>query len=134
MKTFVRLACVVIVCAWVGVTNAAAQPAPTGCSSDHPPNSVQTLRCPGKLTIVAEDGARFTLQSADKAGSPNSVDLQSKALLIDAPKQRGKRRFQVTTPQAIAWWMACCMTGTAALTTCASRAIAGMARRAPSVW
>ncbi len=102
MKTFVRLACAVILCAWVGVTNAAAQPAPPGCSTDHPPNSVQTLRCPGKLTIVAEDGARFTLQSADKTGSLNSVDLQSKALLVDAPRQRGKRRFQVTTPQAIA--------------------------------
>ena len=102
MKIFVRLACAVIAYAWVGATNAAAQPAPLGCSSDHPPNSAQTLRCPGKLTIVAEDGARFTLQSVDKTGSVDSVNLQSKALLIDAPKQRGKRRFQVTTPQAIA--------------------------------
>ena len=31
-----------------------------------------------------------------------AVDLQSKALLVDAPKQHGKSRFQVTTPQAIA--------------------------------
>jgi ferric-dicitrate binding protein FerR (iron transport regulator) len=60
------------------------------------------LRCPGDLTIVAEDGARFTLQSLDKKGGVESVDLQSKALLLDAPKQPGKRRFRVTTPQAIA--------------------------------
>ena len=32
----------------------------------------------------------------------NAVDLQSKAVLVDAPRQQGKRRFQVTTPQAIA--------------------------------
>ena len=56
----------------------------------------------GELTIVAEDGAMFTLQSLDRTGSVNAVDLQSKALLVDAPRQQGKRRFQVTTPQAIA--------------------------------
>ena len=56
----------------------------------------------GDLTIVAEDGAKFTLQSLDKNGGVDSVDLQSKAVLVDAPKQQGKRRFQVTTPQAIA--------------------------------
>lgn len=102
MRMLARLTCVAIVCTFIGMTGAAAQPAPARCSSDHPPNAAQTLRCPGGLTIVAEDGARFTLQSVDKAGSVSSVNLQSKALLIDAPKQRGKRRFQVTTPQAIA--------------------------------
>ena len=65
-------------------------------------NAPQTLHCPGDLTIVAENGAKFTLQSLDKKGGVDSVNLQSKALLVDAPKQRGKRRFQVTTPQAIA--------------------------------
>lgn len=102
MKMFARLTYAVIACALAGVTVATAQPAPTGCSSTQAANAAQTLRCPGELTIVAEDGARFTLQGVDKAGSVNSVNLQSKALLIDAPKQRGKRRFQVTTPQAIA--------------------------------
>ena len=102
MKMFARLTYAVIACALAGVTVATAQPAPTGCSSTQGANAAQTLRCPGDLTIVAEDGARFKLQSVDKAGSVNSVNLQSKALLIDAPKQRGKRRFQVTTPQAIA--------------------------------
>jgi len=102
MRTLVRLTLAAIACALAGVTVAAAQPAPMGCSSTPSANATQTLRCPGELTIVAEGGAMFTLQSVDKTGSVNAVDLQSKALLIDAPKQQGKRRFQVTTPQAIA--------------------------------
>ena len=102
MKTLARLTFAAIACALAGVTVAAAQPAPTGCSSTPSANATQTLRCPGELTIVAEGGAKFTLQSVDKSGGVNAVDLQSKALLIDAPKQQGKRRFQVTTPQAIA--------------------------------
>ena len=102
MKIFARLTCAVIACALAGVTAATAQPAPIGCISTPAANAAQTLRCPGELTIVAEDGARFTLQGVDKAGRANSVNLQSKALLIEVPKQPGKRRFQVTTPQAIA--------------------------------
>ena len=102
MKIFTRLTCAAIACAFISVTVAAAQPAPAGCSSDQPANAPQTLHCPGDLTIVAEGGAKFTLQSLDKKGGVDSVNLQSKALLVDAPKQRGKRRFHVTTPQAIA--------------------------------
>lgn len=102
MKMLARLTGTVIACVFAGMAVAAAQPAPTGCSSTPAANAAQTLRCPGGLTIVAEDGARFTLQGVDKTGSVNSVDLQSKALLVDVPKQPGKRRFQVTTPQAIA--------------------------------
>lgn len=102
MKIFVRLTCVAFASAFIGVTVAAAQPVPAGCSSNHPANAPQTLQCPGDLTIVAENGAKFTLQSLDKKGGVDSVNLQSKALLIDAPAQRGKRRFRVTTPQAIA--------------------------------
>ena len=73
-----------------------------GCASEHPPNAAQTLRCRDSLTIVAEDGARFTLKDRDNNGKVDAVDLQSKALLVDAPKQQGKNRFEVTTPQAIA--------------------------------
>ena len=102
MKMLARLTCAAVAFACIGVTIARAQPVPTGCSSDHPPNAPQTLHCPGDLTIVAEDGAKFTLQSLDKKGGVDSANLQSKALLVDAPKQRGKRRFQVSTPQAIA--------------------------------
>ena len=102
MRTLARLTFAAIACALAGVTIATAQPAPMGCTSTLSANATQTLRCPGELTIVAEGGAMFTLQSVDKTGSVNAVDLQSKALLIDAPKQQRKRRFQVTTPQAIA--------------------------------
>ncbi len=101
MRMLARLTCAAFACAFIGVTVAAAQPAPAGCSANQPANAPQTLHCPGDLTIVAEDGAKFTLQSLDK-NSVDSVNLQSKALLVDAPKQRGKRRFRVTTPQAIA--------------------------------
>lgn len=102
MRMLARLTWAAITCAFFGVTVAAAQPAPMGCSSNHPANAAQTLRCPGELTIIAENGAKFTLQGFDKNGNLDSVDLQSKALLLDAPKQRGQRRFEVTTPQAIA--------------------------------
>jgi len=102
MEVFTRLTCVGLAIAFIGITVAAAQQAPAGCSSDHPANAPQTLHCPGDLTIVAEDGAKFTLQSLDKKGGVESINLQSRALLVDAPKQRGKRRFHVSTPQAIA--------------------------------
>lgn len=104
MKILARLTYAVVACTFVGMSVAAAQPAPAalGCSSDHSANATQTLRCPGELTIVAEGGAKYTLQSFDRSGGVDSVKLQSKALLVDVPKQQGKRRFQVTTPQAIA--------------------------------
>jgi hypothetical protein len=102
MRTLAWMTCLVIVCAFLGVGIASAQPAAMGCTSAQLPNAAQTLRCRGGVTIVAEDGAKFTLQSHNKNGDVDSVDLQSRALLIDAPKQRGKNRFEVTTPQAIA--------------------------------
>jgi ferric-dicitrate binding protein FerR (iron transport regulator) len=73
-----------------------------GCTSDRLPNAAQTLHCRGGVTIVAENGATFTLQSRSRNGDVDSVDLQSGALLVDAPRQRGKSHFEVTTPQAIA--------------------------------
>jgi len=91
-----------VIFATLCIGSASAQQAATGCSSEQLPNASQTLRCRGGLIIVAEDGAKFTVQSHDKSGDVDAVDLQSKALLIDAPKQRAKNRFQVITPQAIA--------------------------------
>jgi len=96
------LVCGGLVCGGLGVGPASAQPATMGCSSAQPPNAAQVLRCRGGVTIVAESGAIYTLQSRSGNGNVDSVDLQSKALLVDAPKQRGKDRFEVTTPQAIA--------------------------------
>jgi len=100
MRGLASMTCLVIMLATTGADLASAQQAPAGCTSQQKPNATQTLRCRGGLTIVAEDGAKFTLQS--QGGQADTVDLLSKAVLIDAPSQKGKNRFQVITPQAIA--------------------------------
>ncbi len=102
-----RMTCMIFMCATVGVgalriDAASAQLANMGCSSSQGPNATQIQRCRGDVIIVAEDGASYTLQSRDKSGDVDTVDLQRKALLVDAPKPKAKRRFQVITPQAIA--------------------------------
>ena len=102
MRALARTTCLAIICVSLGVGIASAQPASMGCTSDRLPNAAQTLHCRGGVTIVAENGATFTLQSRSRNGDVDSVDLQSGALLVDAPRQRGKSHFEVTTPQAIA--------------------------------
>jgi ferric-dicitrate binding protein FerR (iron transport regulator) len=108
MRALARLTCVAVICtclgicAYLSVDVASAQPATMGCSSEQLPNAAQTLHCRGGVTIVAENGAAFRLRSHNRNGDVDSVDLQSGALLVDAPRQRGKSRFEVTTPQAIA--------------------------------
>jgi hypothetical protein len=102
MKIVVRIICIAAICALFGIDRAAAQLPATGCTSEPSANATQTLRCRGGLVIVAEEGAKFTLQSQGGSGAANGVDLQDKALLLDAPKQSGKSRLEVTTPQAIA--------------------------------
>src|SRR5258705_8939042 len=82
---------------------ATAQPAASmGCSPQNPTSTAQTLRCEGGVTIVAENGARFTLLDRDGNGRVDSVELSSKALLLEVPKKAGGNRFEVMTPQAIA--------------------------------
>jgi hypothetical protein len=82
---------------------ATAQPAANmGCSPENSANTAQTLRCEGGVTIVAENGARFTLLDRDGNGRVDSVELSSKALLLEVPKKPGGNRFEVMTPQAIA--------------------------------
>lgn len=97
-----RVICAAMICAALGAGGASAQQLPPGCHSEQRPNAAQTIRCRDGLTVIAEDGARFTLQSSGKDGAVNAADLQRKALLLDAPRQKGKTRFKVTTPQAIA--------------------------------
>jgi ferric-dicitrate binding protein FerR (iron transport regulator) len=80
---------------------AAAQSLPRGCSAP-PTVATQTITCAGGVTVIAEDGAQFTLLDRDRNGEVDSVDLRSKALLLEVPKQRTGRRFEVVTPQAIA--------------------------------
>src|SRR5258705_13194223 len=82
---------------------ATAQPAASmGCSPQNPTSTAQTLRCEGGVTIVAENGARFTLLDRDGNGRVDSVELSSKALLLEVPKKAGGNRFEIMTPQAIA--------------------------------
>ena len=102
MRGHAWMTCLVIMCATIGVDVASAQQATPGCSSEQKPNAALTLRCRDGLIIVAEDGAKFTLQRRGKSGEVDAVDLQSKALLVDAPRQKGQNRFRVITPQAIA--------------------------------
>ena len=67
-----------------------------------PAGATQTLRCDNGITIVAENGARFELKDANRDGHIDSVELSSKALLIEVPKKPGGNPFKVLTPQAIA--------------------------------
>jgi ferric-dicitrate binding protein FerR (iron transport regulator) len=87
---------------FVAVGVAAAQPANIGCSPADPANAPRTLRCEGGITIVTENGARFSLLDRDGNGRVDSVELSSKALLLEVPKKPGGNHFQVMTPQAIA--------------------------------
>jgi ferric-dicitrate binding protein FerR (iron transport regulator) len=102
MNVIARTACVVLACLLFSVEIAAAQPANMGCATENPANAPQTLRCEGGVTIVAENGARFTLQDRDGNGRVDSVELSSKALLLEVPKKQGGTPFRVITPQAIA--------------------------------
>jgi FecR protein len=81
---------------------ATAQPVNMGCSPGNSANGPQTLRCEGGITIVAENGARYTLLDRDGNGRVDSVELSSKALLIEVPQKPGGNHFEVMTPQAIA--------------------------------
>jgi hypothetical protein len=102
MGVIVRAAYVAVACWLFPIEMAAAQPANMGCATENAANAAQTLRCEGGVTIVAENGARFTLQDRDGNGRVDSAELSSKALLLDVPKKQAGNRFQVTTPQAIA--------------------------------
>ncbi|MDE5440796.1 hypothetical protein GWG65_04870 [Bradyrhizobium sp. CSA207] len=82
---------------------AAAQPAANkGCTPSASAAGTQTWRCDNGITIVAENGARFELKDANRDGHIDSVELSSKALLIEVPKKPGGHPFKVLTPQAIA--------------------------------
>ena len=62
MKAIIRAGCAVLACILPLIEMAAAQPANMGCSSDNSTTTTQTLRCEGGVIIVAEKGARYTLQ------------------------------------------------------------------------
>jgi FecR protein len=79
---------------------AAQQPANPPCSSENS-GATQTLHCETGITIIAEDGARYTLLSR-RQGHVDAVELGGKALLIEVSPKPGGNKFRVVTPQAIA--------------------------------
>jgi ferric-dicitrate binding protein FerR (iron transport regulator) len=88
-------------CTLVSIQVVAAQPAIQGCSSENSVGNTQTLHCGAGITIIAEQGARFTVQG-ERKGRLEGVELDGKALLIEVPAKSGGNGFQVITPQAIA--------------------------------
>jgi ferric-dicitrate binding protein FerR (iron transport regulator) len=94
--------CVVLTCVLLLSDAATAQQANVKCTSANPTNVAQTLQCEGGVTIVAENGAQYTLGDANRDGRIDSVELSSKALLLDVQRKSSGRKFQVNTPQAIA--------------------------------
>jgi hypothetical protein len=80
-----------------------AQPAASaGCTASPSAAGTQVWRCDNGIMIVAENGARFELKDANRDGHIDSVELSSKALLVEVPKKPGGNPFKVLTPQAIA--------------------------------
>ena len=94
--------CVVLTCMLLLSDIATAQQANVKCTSTNPTNVAQTLQCEGEVTIVVENGAQYVLGDANHDGRIDSVELSSKALLLDVERKSSGRKFQVNTPQAIA--------------------------------
>jgi len=94
--------CLVPLCMLLMSDAVFAQQANLGCVAANPTNVAQTYQCKGGVTIVAENGAQYMLGDANRDGRIDSVELSSKALLLDVQRKSGGRKFQVNTPQAIA--------------------------------
>ena len=62
----------------------------------------QILHCRDGLTIQAEAGAAYNLVDRNRDNQPDAVNLQGRAIFIDAPGQSARQGFQIMTPQAIA--------------------------------
>lgn len=81
---------------------ASAQQPDLGCKRSPTTNQAVTVRCGGGLTIITENGAKFTLLDRDGNGRIDAVNLESKAVFVKAPKNKTGKPFEVITPQAIA--------------------------------
>ena len=101
MNGLSKAALVLLAFALSSLQIAAAQPANQNCSSVSSLGGAQTLHCGSGVTIIAEDGARFTLRT-DRKGRVDAVELDGKAVLIEVPARPGGKKFEVITPQAIA--------------------------------
>lgn len=84
-----------------GITGASAQSSKPGCVlTKIGGTSRQVLKCGDGLTITPERDAKYTLLDRNRDGKVDAARLQSKAILLDAPKLPSG--FEVITPQAIA--------------------------------
>jgi ferric-dicitrate binding protein FerR (iron transport regulator) len=102
MKVGILAGCVFLACALLPIEAAMSQSVPPGCTSANSANATQTVRCAGGITIVAEDGAQYTVRNRGADSEPSSAELTSKALLLEVSKKPGGHNFRVETPQAIA--------------------------------
>jgi ferric-dicitrate binding protein FerR (iron transport regulator) len=103
MRGFSRAGICALAWSFLLIGSAIAQPAAkAGCTASPSAAGTQTWRCDNGITIVAENGARFELNDANRDGHIDSVELSSKALLVEVPKKPGGNPFKVLTPQAIA--------------------------------
>jgi hypothetical protein len=102
MTMLARAASIAIASLGLLAEAALAQPAYLGCTSTPTASGSQMLRCPTAITIVSESGAQFELRDRNRDGHVDSVELSNRALLLKVPKQQGRARFEVVTPQAIA--------------------------------
>ena len=83
-------------------SHAAAFAQSAGCAVSRDASARQVLTCPGGVKVTAEAGASFRLADRNHDGSPDSLSLRSKAVLVDVDSSQHAGGFQVVTPQAIA--------------------------------
>ena len=80
------------------VSAARAQSGTEGCNAGVS-GAQQMWICPGGLTIIEENGARFSLDDRNGDGNVDLIRLWRKAVLLEFT---AGRRLEVVTPQAIA--------------------------------
>jgi hypothetical protein len=91
VSAIIRCACVLFLYV-ISMEAAAAQGGSVACTPVIAAGTAQTLRCEGGITVIAENGARYTLNDTNHDGRVDQAELSGKALLLEVPKQpRGTR-------------------------------------------
>jgi len=89
----------VVICIWPTSSHAQPRDCEVTALTD-PPGDL--LTCRDGLIIRTERGSTYQLVDRDHNGQPERVDLSERGLLIELPPGRGRPRFQINTPFAIA--------------------------------
>ncbi len=88
----------------LGLLGAAPAPAQEGgctvTNQSDPPR--QVIACPGGLTLTVEPATAFRLIDGDGDGRPEAAEVTERGILVELPPGRGRVRFQIRTPHAIA--------------------------------